>query len=72
MIKSHFILYVSDQRASAAFYEAVLDVRPVLDVPGMTEFRLGDESVLGLMPVESASRLLGLSLIHISEPTRPY
>jgi len=68
VIKSHFILYVSDQRASAAFYEAVLDVRPVLDVPGMTEFRLGDESVLGLMPVESASRLLGRPIGKTAEP----
>lgn len=55
----HFILYVSDQKASAGFYERVLASRPQLDVPGMTEFRLNDGSVLGLMPGTGIKRLLG-------------
>lgn len=58
--KSHFILYVADQRRSTAFYSAVLDTTPSLDVPGMTEFPLSDGSVLGLMPASGAARLLGL------------
>jgi uncharacterized glyoxalase superfamily protein PhnB len=55
----HFILYVQDQRAGTAFYAAVLDRAPDLNVPGMTEFRLGSDAVLGLMPVSGIKRLLG-------------
>jgi catechol 2,3-dioxygenase-like lactoylglutathione lyase family enzyme len=61
-MKAHFILYVADQRRSAAFYGKVLGCRPRLDVPGMTEFALGEGCVLGLMPVEGVRRLLGGSL----------
>src|SRR5688500_16817207 len=55
----HFILYVQDQRVSTTFYAAVLDRAPDLNVPGMTEFRLGPDAVLGLMPVSGIKRLLG-------------
>ena len=58
----HFILYVQDQRASTEFYAAVLERAPDLNVPGMTEFRLGRHAVLGLMPVSGIKRLLGDSL----------
>lgn len=58
-MKSHFILYVADQAASTAFYRTVLDVEPRLNVPGMSEFVLGPETVLGLMPEASIRRLLG-------------
>lgn len=58
-MRPHFILYVSDQRASAEFYAAVLGRRPDLDVPGMTEFRLEGGAVLGLMPEAGIKRLLG-------------
>lgn len=61
-MRSHFILYVSDQRASARFYEAVLAMAPSLDVPGMTEFTLGSDAVLGLMPAAGIRRLLGPKL----------
>jgi len=61
-MKSHFILYVEDQQRSAKFYRAVLGAEPVLDVPGMSEFRLSDEAVLGLMPERGIKRLLGDSL----------
>jgi catechol 2,3-dioxygenase-like lactoylglutathione lyase family enzyme len=56
---AHFILYVSDQKASAAFYSTVLAMKPRLDVPGMTEFQLNDGAVLGLMPAAGIKRLLG-------------
>lgn len=69
-MKAHFILYVSDQRSSAKFYETVLG-EPELDVPGMTEFRLSADSVLGIMPEESASRLLGRKLRSSSEIEEP-
>lgn len=62
-MKTHFILYVSDQNKSGEFYSAVLVEKPTLDVPGMTEFKLGPETVLGLMPEASASRLLGSEIV---------
>ena len=37
----------------------ILYVAPVLNVPGMTEFRLNEETVLGLMPSAGIKRLLG-------------
>lgn len=65
-MRSHFILYVADQAASARFYARVLDRAPSLDVPGMTEFGLTPDSVLGLMPVAGIRRLLG---DRLPEPT---
>lgn len=61
-MKAHFILYVSDQERSADFYSAVLDQSPILTVPGMTEFRLEDSAILGLMPEDGITRLLGEAL----------
>jgi catechol 2,3-dioxygenase-like lactoylglutathione lyase family enzyme len=58
-MKAHLIFYVSDQRVSSAFYARVLALQPQLDVPGMTEFRLGEEAILGLMPAAGIRRLLG-------------
>jgi uncharacterized protein len=58
----HFLLYVRDQRASRDFYEAVLLRAPSLDVPGMTEFRIGEGAMLGLMPVASIRKILGSEL----------
>ncbi len=59
MTKAHFILYVKDQARSTEFYRQVLDLAPTLNVPGMTEFTLADQCVLGLMPEASIKRLLG-------------
>ena len=56
---SHFILYVQDQSKSAEFYSKLLNQKPTLNVPGMTEFRLSDNSVLGLMPSTGIKKLLG-------------
>ncbi len=58
----HLILYVRDQVASTAFYRHVLAQDPRLDVPGMTEFQLGEGAVLGLMPEAGIVRLLGGSV----------
>ncbi|MBM3317200.1 MAG: glyoxalase [Candidatus Eisenbacteria bacterium] len=58
-MRANIILYVSDQDSSARFYENVLLQRPTLDVPGMTEFPLNDETTLGLMPAAGIRRLLG-------------
>jgi uncharacterized protein len=54
-----FIIYVSDQQASRDFYVTVLGEKPILDVPGMTEFSLTDGSSFGLMPETGIQRLLG-------------
>ena len=58
----HFILYVQAQPASTAFYPHALAQQPTLSVPGMTEFRLGEQAVLGLMPVAGVRRLLGSAI----------
>lgn len=62
ILKSHFILYVDDQRKSADFYAVVLNKSPRLDVPGMTEFELAGDAILGLMPKTSLPRLFGNQL----------
>lgn len=59
---AHFVLYVADQAASAAFYARALGRAPRLDVPGMTEFELGAQCVLGLMPEAGIRKLLGARL----------
>lgn len=63
-MKVHFILYVSDQERSTAFYSDVLGEVPTLNVPGMTEFRLEDSTVLGLMPETGIVKLLGPAIVH--------
>ena len=62
-MKAHFILYVSDQERSTAFYSAVLGEVPTVNVPGMTEFRLEDSTVLGLMPETGIVKLLGPGIV---------
>ncbi|PKN26421.1 MAG: glyoxalase [Deltaproteobacteria bacterium HGW-Deltaproteobacteria-22] len=61
-MKTHLILYVKDQQASTLFYSAALALPPTLFVPGMTEFSLGDQVVLGLMPIDGVRRLLGSTI----------
>lgn len=58
-MKAHIILYVKDQPKSSAFYREVLNQNPALDVEGMTEFNLNEDTVLGLMPEQGIKRLLG-------------
>lgn len=65
-MKAHFILYVADQRRSAEFYRAVLGEAPTLDVLGMTEFRLAEGAMLGLMPEDGIARLLGAGIRHLA------
>jgi len=59
-----FILYVESQERSRDFYRAVLQKDPILDVPGMTEFMLTDNAVLGLMPENGIARILGEKIPH--------
>jgi catechol 2,3-dioxygenase-like lactoylglutathione lyase family enzyme len=60
--RSHFILYVKDQERSTSFYTRVLGCAPTLHVPGMTEFTLSPQCVLGLMPISGFMRLIGRAL----------
>jgi catechol 2,3-dioxygenase-like lactoylglutathione lyase family enzyme len=62
ILKSHTILYVDDQQKSTAFYTAVLNQNPRLNVPGMTEFELTEQSILGIMPKSGILKLLGNKL----------
>lgn len=57
--QSLIILYVADQKAATRFYKSVLKTVPSLDVPGMTEFDLGRDIRLGLMPLAGAKKLIG-------------
>lgn len=59
MIETHFVLYVENQQLSTQFYQAVLELEPFLNVPGMTEFQLSSGSILGLMPESGIKKLLG-------------
>lgn len=54
----HFILYVHDQALAERFWSATLDLEPRLNVPGMTEYELGADALLGLMPERNIAALL--------------
>ena len=61
-----FILYVSNQQASKIFYSHILNLEPILDVPGMTEFQLSENCKLGLMPESGIANILGDKTPHPS------
>lgn len=62
--KSHIILYVQDQKLSKEFYADILEKDPILDVPGMTEFELSGDVVLGLMPNDGIAKIISPQLPH--------
>jgi lactoylglutathione lyase len=62
-----FILYVKDQKAARDFYSNVLQLQPVLNVPGMTEFLLAPGCKLGLMPATGIAKIICPALPHPSE-----
>lgn len=57
ILKSHFILYVEDQEKSTGLYTRLFDREPDLFVPGMTEFHIGENIVIGLMPKKGITRI---------------
>lgn len=59
-----FILYVSDQERSKVFYQLLFQIRPCLDVPGMTEFKLSESVKLGLMPENGIAKILTDKMPH--------
>ena len=68
-MKAHFILYVSDQERSTAFYSAVLGILPTLNVRGMTDFTLGHwncyHDLFGILPSAlTAARIVNVLPTH--------
>jgi len=51
-----FILYVRNQTRSKKFYGGLFHLKPIMDVPGMTEFQLTDSVKLGLMPEKGIAK----------------
>ncbi len=64
-----FILYVENQQLSKVFYEKLLLQKPVLDVPGMTEFQLAKNIKLGLMPNMGIAKIIGQTMPHPQKGT---
>lgn len=52
------ILYVENQEISREFYEKIFRKPPDLNVAGMTEFKISDKCILGLMPNMGISKIL--------------
>jgi hypothetical protein len=52
------ILYVHNQEVSSKFYQQILDRKPDLDVPGMTEFIISPNCKIGLMPNKGIANIL--------------
>ncbi len=65
MKKTMIILYVADQERSKKFYENILEKKAVLHVPGMTEFELTQDVLLGLMPEKGIAKIL---VPHVPDP----
>ena len=64
MNEIEFILYVSSQEKSRVFYERLLNIKPSLNVPGMTEFELLENVKLGLMPENGIAKIISEKLPH--------
>ncbi len=68
MTQCEFILFVHDQHRSREFYSGILQLDPVLDVTGMTEFKLFPNCKLGLLQQDNALRILNYKTPHPEEP----
>ena len=51
------IIFVENQEKARDFYKEVLDMEPLMDVPGMTEFKLADNMLLGIMPMRNKNMM---------------
>jgi uncharacterized glyoxalase superfamily protein PhnB len=69
ILNFEIILYVEDQQRARDFYTATLAIEPSLDVPGMTEFKIGG-ATLGLMPALGIRKLLGDAVPEHSRDAR--
>ena len=66
-----FIIYVQDQEFSKNFYSEILDLKPTLDVPGMTEFKVASNVTLGIMPESGIKRILGAKADELKNSKAP-
>lgn len=57
-VSVELILYVNNQQKSRDFYAFLLQQDPCLDVPGMTEFLIADNTKLGLIPENGIANIL--------------
>ncbi|MCT4639158.1 MAG: lactoylglutathione lyase [Bacteroidales bacterium] len=64
MTEIEFILYVKSQDRSSVFYQNLLKLEPVLNVPGMTEFQIAESVKLGLMPEDGIAKIISNKLPH--------
>ena len=64
MNELEFILYVNNQEKSRVFYERLLNIKPSLNIPGMTEFELLENVKLGLMPENGIAKIISEKLPH--------
>ncbi len=64
MNEIEFIIYVKNQTESKIFYAKLLQIEPVLDVPGMTEFKLAANIKLGLMPENGIAKIISNKMPH--------
>lgn len=58
MFDIQFIIFVENQEKSKLFYTSLLDLKPSLDVNGMTEFQLNKRTKLGIIPEKGIGKLL--------------
>lgn len=58
ILQSNIILFVTDQNSSTEFYSNILRKKPELFVNGMTEFKISDNLILGLMPIDGIKKIL--------------
>ena len=63
-----FIIYVNNQQISKDFYKKILDIKPELDVPGMTQFKISSNTFLGIMPNEGILKLADKNNINDITP----
>ncbi len=66
MSKVIFIIYVANQQKSKYFYQHLLKQTSVLDVPGMTEFAINENTKIGIMPETGIAKILGKETLHPS------
>jgi len=60
----YIIFYVKNQNKAKELYSQLFSIKPVLHVPGMTEFVLGSNIKLGLMPNERINKLIETKTPH--------
>jgi predicted enzyme related to lactoylglutathione lyase len=58
------VIFVKNQEKSRDFYMEVLGMEPFMDVPGVTEFKLDDNMLLGIMPSEGVKNMMDIKTIN--------